>query len=282
MELFSNKYGHKPVKSIIQVNGMDSDLRKSLWNAFDRHYWRNEESNQYYSSNARNLYLLSLTLWEDYFKNIVDEIPNLTKALKAALQEYFFKCEWFEVYDFIQFVANNYRLTDSNTNFIDSCNSMLKQEVSGYRFIGTTIAPITSEQEIAEIEETLTSKDSLPPVTIHIQSALNFLSDKESPDYRNSIKESISAVEAMCRAISGSGATLGKALSAIQSKGKIDLHGALKKAFKELYGYTSDEKGIRHSLLEEPDLDFEDAKFMLVSCSAFINYLKVKVSKGRD
>ncbi|GAI53088.1 unnamed protein product, partial [marine sediment metagenome] len=63
-------------------------------------------------------------------------------------------------------------------------------------------------------------------------------------------------------------------------KGKIDLHPALEKAFDSLYGYTSDEGGIRHALMGVPDLDFEDAKFMLVSCAAFINYLKLKSLKG--
>jgi hypothetical protein len=63
---------------------------------------------------------------------------------------------------------------------------------------------------------------------------------------------------------------------------KVGLHGALKKGFSSLYGYTSSADGIRHALglLEEPNLSFEDAKFMLVSCSAFINYLVSKASKA--
>lgn len=47
-----------------------------------------------------------------------------------------------------------------------------------------------------------------------------------------------------------------------------------------MYGYTSDEDGIRHSLLEESTLKFMDAKFMLVSCSAFINFLIDKASEA--
>jgi len=34
---------------------------------------------------------------------------------------------------------------------------------------------------------------------------------------------------------------------------------------------------IRHSLLNEPNVDFEDAKFMLVACCAFVNYLISKM-----
>ena len=41
-----------------------------------------------------------------------------------------------------------------------------------------------------------------------------------------------------------------------------------------LFGYTSDEGGIRHAEgLFVSEVSFEEAKFMLVSCSAFVNYL---------
>jgi len=79
----------------------------------------------------------------------------------------------------------------------------------------------------------------------------------------------------MCKLIAGDDrATLGTALKKLEDK--VALHPALKKAFDHLYGYTSDEGGIRHALLDESDLKFEDAQFMLVTCSAFINYLKAK------
>jgi len=38
--------------------------------------------------------------------------------------------------------------------------------------------------------------------------------------------------------------------------------------------------GIRHALVDGSNYDSEDAKFMLISCSAFINYLVVKASKA--
>jgi hypothetical protein len=89
--------------------------------------------------------------------------------------------------------------------------------------------------------------------------------------YRNSIKESISAVEAMCKlAAHDDKATLGQVLP------KMGLHPALRDGFNKLYGYTNDADGIRHALLEESTLTFDDAKFMLVACAAFINYLKAK------
>lgn len=113
-------------------------------------------------------------------------------------------------------------------------------------------------------------------VETHLRTALDYISNRENPEYRNSVKESISAVESFCSIMTGDGkATLGKALTQIEQSHKI--HGALKEAFSSLYGYTSDSGGIRHSLLEDDvNVTLGDAKFMLVSCSAFINYLKTK------
>jgi hypothetical protein len=109
---------------------------------------------------------------------------------------------------------------------------------------------------------------------------VDLFSDRKSPDYRNSVKESISAVEAICKIITGDEkATLGQALKKLEDKG-LHLHAALRNAFSSLYGYTNDAEGIRHALLEEPTLDFDDAKFMLVSCSAFVNYLAAEAAKA--
>ena len=62
--------------------------------------------------------------------------------------------------------------------------------------------------------------------------------------------------------------------------GKVNIHPALLDSFNKLYAYTSDAEGIRHSLMEESTLCFEDAKFMLVSCCAFVNYLRLKASQA--
>jgi hypothetical protein len=278
--LFSQKHGYKPVKNVIQLESIDTELRNGLWNALDIFYWSEGQLHEHLSS-PHNSKLKGLfhVLWLDYFKKPIDTIRGYPYLVEKEIRDYFFSCNWFEVYDLVEFIANNYAISSTNEQFMRYSNSILEREVSGWRFIGGEIAPITSEEEIAEIEKALESTISLKPVTTHLKTALNFLSDKQTPDYRNSIKESISAVEAICRLITGSSqATLGQALKVI--KDKIPLHPALEQAFSKLYGYTSDADGIRHSLLDESKLDFEDAKFILVSCSAFINYLKLKASKA--
>ena len=80
------------------------------------------------------------------------------------------------------------------------------------------------------------------------------------------MKEAISAVECLCKLITKTDkGTLGQLLTAIEASGGVKLHKAQVEAFKQLYNYTSDSEGMRHALKEEPTVDVEDAKFMLVS-----------------
>ena len=113
----------------------------------------------------------------------------------ARLRDLFFKWSWDEVYDFIEFVAQNYSVDPANKEFMAFCNNILEREMSAYRFVGGAIAPITSEEEISAINDAMTVK--IFPVRAHLNSALEKLTDRKHPDYRNSIKESISAVEAL-------------------------------------------------------------------------------------
>jgi hypothetical protein len=106
-----------------------------------------------------------------------------------------------------------------------------------------------------------------------------YLADAKKPDYRNSMKEAISAVEALCKIIAKKDkANLGPALDAVTAK--VKLYPKLLEGFKALYGYTSDEHGIRHALKDDGTPEAEDAKFMLVTCSAFVNYLIEKARKN--
>ncbi len=280
MTLFSQRHGYKPVKSVIQTESMDQDLRVGLWNALELFYWHAGKPDELMDSPYnRELGILFGALWLDYFKYPIYTMPDRLHLALKQIRDYFFSCTWPEAYDLVEFIVMSYPDTGKNDAFIAYCNMILTREVSGYRFIGKLITPITNEGEIAEIEEASRCSDSLEPVAIHLRSALERFSDRESPDYRNSVKESICAVEAMSKLISGrEKATLSDALAKIREG--IALHPALSSAFNSLYGYTSAADGIRHALLEESRLDSEDAKFMLVACAAFINYLKVKSSKA--
>ncbi len=280
MQSFSQRKGLKPVKSIMQVDSMDADLRNGLWNGLQLFFWDKLDfrSVKFIRENAA-LNALIRVIWIDYFKLPIDTLDEFWHKAYPPLRDWFFKCSWNEVYDFIEFVANSAEPTKFNVaRFITFCNEILEREMSAYRFVDGIIVQLTSDEELAEVEQALNAPAPLKPVSTHLKTALTLLADKMKPDYRNSIKESISAVESMCNLITGGKDTLGDALRKVEAA--VAIHPALKKGFSSIYGYTNDASGIRHALLDEPNLDFEDAKYMLVSCSAFINYLVSKAAKA--
>jgi hypothetical protein len=286
MKTFSERQGLKPVRMLIQRESMDEPLRNNLWDALTIVYWDRVQApvigpyERRLSGNPE-MNALCRSLWHLFFQRPLDTLSDHWADTHMKLRGWFFECGWNEVYDFIEFVPKQYLCEDVSVNhqFREYCNAVLERHLSAYRFVSGEIVDITSEEEIAEIEEALDATAGLEGVNTHLRTALKFLADRESPDYRNSIKESISAVESLCKLISGDEkATLRQALEQIEKQ--AELHGALKGAFEKLYGYSSDADGIRHALLQEPMLSSEDAKFMLVACSAFVNYLLAKASRA--
>ena len=277
---FSQRIGINLTQKILQIESIDEDLRNSLWSLLTLFYWEKFDKKRH-SSYGRsdfikgsNLDSLFKSLWINHFKKPIDTIPIHyfdDKNGLGFLRSYFFEAKWHEIYDFVEFVCH-FGPQSSQEKFIENCNIFLERENSGYRFIDKKIIEISSSDEIEEIEEALKAATPFYGVTVHLKSAITLMSNKENPDYRNSIKESISAVESLCKTVSkNEKATLDEALKLIQKNGL--LHSALKKAFTLLYGYTSDADGIRHALMSESKLTQTDARFMLISCSAFINYV---------
>jgi hypothetical protein len=275
---FSERKGLKPVRAVVQKDDVDNALRNGLWNGLQVNYWSGfEGTNGIFLSDYSDLEILMHRLWHFYFKAPIDTLPSTWEEALAEVRKYYFGCKWYEVYDFLEFIVSNYSKGSVNGKFMEFCNGVLQREMSSYRFVSGQITEITSEQEIEAVENATTH--ALKAASEHLSRALSLLSDRKSPDYRNSIKESISAVEATCRLIVGHPkANLGQAIAKV--KEKVPIHPALEGAFDKLYGYTSDEEGIRHSLLDKTALNFEDAKFMLVSCATFVNYLLAKTERA--
>lgn len=288
MTSFSERNNINPTKKV-QLNDIDSDLRIGIWNVFYKYHF------EYYNTVPINNWQFQLMkkLWSEILKQPLDIFPQsyplLLFPIKSALidkREYRVKggpiveyiTEWWWVYDFLEFFALNDYDNERNYEFQKNCNLIFERENSGYRFVNGLIAPITSNEEINEIE-TAIEKSSME-IQIHLTQSLRLLSNKQNPDYRNSIKEAITAVERQCQLISEDSDTLTKALEKIERGKKVHIHKHLNEAFQKIYSWTNEDGGIRHPLKDAPNVDPEDAQFMLVACSAFINYLRIKKMKA--
>jgi hypothetical protein len=145
-------------------------------------------------------------------------------------------------------------------------------------FDGDTIIPIGSDAERGTLTRAFAdlSASEFHGARAHLRNAGSELT---AGNYGPSIRESIHAVEAVARVLAPGGQTLGPALSKLEKS--VRIHPALGRGFGSLYGFTSDEKGIRHALLDEPvaQVDETDALYMLGSCAAFVSYL---INKSRQ
>ncbi len=267
---FSQRNGYKEIKKEFQIESIDTDLRNSLWNVTYKtlYYHLNDVYDE---------------IMADFFKLPLEIDDSLAFASFQNTQRFnnlrqlFYKLKWYEIYDFIEFVVTLRFLSADKANqkrYIQKINFYLEKECSAYRLVGQTITKIITEIEIEAVEKAVNIEETkYESVQLHITDSLRKLSDKKSPDYRNSIKESISAVEACCRILTREN-TLGKALEKLEKNG-IVINSQLKGGFEKIYAYTnSKETGIRHAMIENTnEPDFDDAKYMLISCSAFVNYL---------
>jgi hypothetical protein len=265
---FSQRKGFKPVSEIIQVNGMSPELRSSLWSGLDKFLWSSKDFVHTEYGRA-GIFAFSHAMWFHFLKRPADERPTHGNAILGKIRELFFEWEWYEIYDYLEWVVDY--LDQEGEGYQRLFNVLLERELAGYRFIDGKVVDITDQQEVDMLEQAL-ADTRISGAAAHLKRALELLADRKAPDYRNSIKESISAVESVARTIANSPkATLAEALKVLEKTNKI--HSALKEGFLKLYGYTSDEQGIRHAMLDEPNVTQADARFMLLSCTSFVNYL---------
>ena len=270
---FSDRNGIKSVHSEIQTYSFDKRTRTALINATNIVMSRkflgfdlDDDCQSFLKHTLSDVYMVEVDWNSSYsghyvFETICETIRSDDYDSVLTLIEYIVKA-----------LGDGYFTFEGQYYTPTQCyNDVFVREYVGYRIVDKQIVPITDDVEISTIEESFTS--NYREVKQHLTKAVTFLSDRNFPDYANSIKESISAVERMCSIIVGSATTLGTALKTLESQG-IAIHPAMRSAFEKLYGYTSDSSGIRHSgQLGGKDSTFAEAKFMLVSCCAFINYL---------
>lgn len=273
---FADRNNLKSINKEIQFNIIYPDTRMVIWNKISKMIETMRHAYQFESYADRliaeycceNLFNISRTSSECNYHHVLylikDTIDN--NEYGDVLDVIEFVCNDLEHYVFKTRQNNNYKRYD----FASEMNSCLEEEYVGYRFVNNEIIPITNTEEASSITKALSSP--YERVNQSIAKANSYLSNK-SRDYENSIKESITAVETLCSILTGKEkATMGQMLNELDKAKQI--HPALKEAINKLYGFASDTPGVRHGVEKESmSIDFAEAKFVLVTCSAIINYV---------
>ncbi len=246
-----------------------------------------------------NLFYVFIDNTEHYFGSIRDEWKNIlhTKHVlhdNKPLDEWDTSFEYHrrnlrhsienrplnQVFDLIQFVI---RHPDCPPKFINSMKQIFAYTKLAYTIETAnppTIIPSVTEAEGKTIVESLQllRRVGLEGSASHLRKASEYINKN---DWAGSIRESIHAVESVARQLDPkSSETLRGALTALEKQ--QSLHPALRDSFTRLYGYTSDEQGIRHALLDRSTakVGMDEAVFMLGACASFASYLWRKQTTG--
>ncbi len=200
---------------------------------------------------------------------MADDFLNHAASITKHLGTIFSKGDYIKVLGFLQFVL---RERNRPYRFPEEIDWALRDGRAAYRVLGgRTIVPISSEAELATLQRAFAdlSTSEFRGARSRLHSAGSHLT---AGDYSASVRESIHSVELVARTL----APLGKLSEALAKLEKTaGIHGGLKSGFGSIYGYTSDEKGIRHPLLDDPqaNVDEADALFMIGACAAFVSYM---------
>lgn len=244
---FSERKGIKHFSDMVQVNSLNERTRNKLYSVISESF---DELYVDYNGNLKDEFVEYL--YKEIFSKTERDIPmwgneynydEIFNTIYSIIIEY----DYTDIFTFIEGIIIFFDIADRATyhrynykdEYIEAISNVFKVENVNYRIIDGKFTDIIDEEQIKSIEDTLNSPYKV--VSEHYSKAIEQLYSVK--DYANSIKESISTVEAMCQIINGGKETLGKALNSL----KIEIHPALKNAYSSIYGYTSDENGTRHA-----------------------------------
>jgi len=268
---FSQRQGLAGLPQQMELGEISVQLRSSLWRIFLDVLTDSKVSRNYGTSRLNGPIRAVWLDWRvEYNNEFLDTetvwFEDAQNGISAILRNSSFSV----LLDFLEFV---YRHKLCPSELLFGIPESLVKHRSAYRIIGDIVVPIAEENEIKGVEQSLETINSAPAngAKSHMLSSAKCLRNGE---WGNSIRESITAVESAARSVEPEAKSLKDALNKLRDSGKIK-HKALQNALNQLYGYTSDEQGIRHALVmkEEADVNEAEAIFMFGACASFASYL---------
>lgn len=279
---YSDRNKIREISKTIQIDAFDEETRVVLKNEIIT------LMNQYetYLGHSYNSYQI-----HDYLGNLfAKEVFNLPlhsgfnsySNVVAKIYEVFDDGDIFDILDFIEFFTNNINIKEQGRdmyyqtiwkekNLFKHFNEVFKKECLGYRFVNKRITKITNENEIKEIENSI-SLSNEEKIAKHIELALAYLSDRNEPKYEDSIAQSVKALEGLAVTYYGKKSeSFDKMIASL--KNKFNLHPKFESLLKDIYHYASDNDGIRHVNSGDGfEVTFAEAKMILVIVSSAVNY----------
>ena len=273
---FSQREGYESLPEPMRLEELSDDLRREIWNKV-RELLRSSSFVGLRGFGSAGEKCIERVLGKLLRMN-EDEISTDYEHIMQLLKNYIMQEDRFnKVLDLIEIIVDDESVTDE---FANKIAYLFEVHAAAY-WLDTSRRPYqffpcsTKEQGEATRAAIETIRaSSMEGAETHLRQAVDHIN---AGQYADSITDSIHAVESVARIICPEAKTLSKALDALQRDGLLK-HPALKEAFSKLYGYTSDEQGLRHSLLDKnsADVGLDEAVFMFGACASFAAYLASK------
>ena len=278
---FEQAEGLVALPSQLAKEDVPSVLRAKVWSLV----YRLIKNNSYYEIGygeivEENWQFELHNLVVERFGKPVDELDASPEAIAGYFKLSFMEGSYSQFYGVLQDFVRLGIVPDAVRRVFAE---MLTDAKAAYRLevdeFPPTLFPFGSDQEAASYLSALQEcrEAGLMGALSHLKQSSKSMVNGQ---FSESISNSIHAVESVCKAISNNErGTLKGALRALQSKG-VQIHAALFRSLESLYGYASDEKGVRHALVfdDAANVDEIDALYMLGACASFITYI---INKSR-
>ena len=279
---FSQAQGYEPLPEPLSLGVISNEARTKLWNALHEHVSTSASTVDYSTFIVAHWLRILQMLHVNFFVLPADEF---TWSFERFIQDY---KAWLlniapinevtapinKVFDLLQMVM---RHPECPSSFVDATSRVFEECRLAYfvdKQAPVTIFPAATPTEGEAISNALQDirEAGLRGAEAHFREASNLIN---LGDWGGAVRESIHAVESVARQIDPNASkTLGQALASLERQG-LQLHPALREGFSKIYGYTSDESGIRHALLNDTkaNVSQDEAVFMLGACASFASYL---------
>ncbi len=281
-KLFSQRYGYTSLDEVVIREDMPEAIQNAICNRYEK-FISNTNTNKYCFNLGKDL---NKFIWINFLNKREREFDVPYGHYPEVFIDFITNNDniWYKKVDILEYtllllqgIVKKYGVFAKEVKqFENELNVDFERLNYAYRIVEHNVVEITSKDEIDSVEQAIIDSDET--IKTHLVKAIELCAKRPIGDYGNSIKESISAVEAWCRQYTGE-STLGKALNKLKGENKV-MHPKLRTALEYMYTYTNQgDTGIRHALMDEDGIytpSMDEAVFMMVTCSAFINYLNSK------
>lgn len=284
---FSERYSYEPLPQPMRLEEISDDLRREIWNT-TRELFRSTQKNPsswvstcFFESEIR---FIEQVLGK-FLKKPEDEIDTSYTGALDHFKTLILESPFNVVLDLIEAIANHephesmyeHWRGDLTKLFSVRIKILFDKHAASYWLDVSRrpyhFFPRSNREQGEATQEAMNTlrKADMEGASTHLRQAKEQIKARQ---FAKSIADSIHAVESVARQIDPKSQTLSPALNSLEKAGLIK-HPALKDAFSKLYGYTSDEQGIRHALINKgsADVGVDEAVFMFGACASFAAYL---------